>query len=212
MGAMAAPRNLVNLDGVGAGYAGRTVLADVSLGVAAGDRIGVVGRNGDGKSTLLRILAGLLPRAGGDLAFEGGGEEWPDIMSACHYLGDRNAMKPSLTVAENLAFRQAFLGHPFLTVEEALDEVNLPSVLSLPFGYLSTGQRRRVAIAGLLVSYRPVWLLDEPTSGLDLGSERRFTALMQAHLEDGGMIVAATHIPLGLEGAKGLVMGGGAVG
>jgi heme exporter protein A len=188
---------------------GEPVFEGVSFVLEKGECLIVTGENGSGKSTLLRVVAGLLPASAGEARLEGGGEDWSDIMSACHYLGDRNAMKPALTVAENLAFHQQFLGNVFLTVEEALDEVGLPSVAALPFGYLSTGQRRRIAIAALLVSFRPVWLLDEPTAGLDLGSERRFTALMQAHLEDGGIIVAATHVPLGIERAKGLVMGGG---
>ena len=188
---------------------GDPVFDGVSFALGNGACLIVTGENGSGKSTLLRIVAGLLPPSHGVVRLEDGGEEWPDVMSACHYLGDRNAMKPALTVAENLLFRQQFLGHPFLTVEEALDEVGLPSVAALPFGYLSTGQRRRIAIASLLVSHRPVWLLDEPTAGLDLGSERRFSALMQAHIEDGGIIVAATHVPLGIEGAKELVMEGG---
>jgi heme exporter protein A len=188
---------------------GEPVFDGVSFSLEKGECLIVTGENGSGKSTLLRVVAGLLPASAGEARLEGGGEDWSDIMSACHYLGDRNAMKPALTVAENLAFHQQFLGNVFLTVEEALDEVGLPSVAALPFGYLSTGQRRRIAIAALLVSFRPVWLLDEPTAGLDLGSERRFTALIQAHLEDGGIIVAATHVPLGIERAKGLVMGGG---
>ena len=134
-------------------------------------------------------------------------DEFSNLQSAAHYLGEKNAMKAAMTVAENLAFRQKFLGHPFHTVDEALDAIDLPTVANLPFGYLSTGQRRRVAIAGLLVSYRPVWLLDEPTAGLDLGSERRFADLMRGHLEDGGIIIAATHAPLDIEGAKELEMG-----
>ena len=77
----------------------------------------------------------------------------------------------------------------------------------LPFGYLSTGQRRRAALAKLLVSHRPLWLLDEPTAGLDKASEGRFAGLMAKHLEDGGILVAATHLPLGLDGAKELRMG-----
>ena len=85
--------------------------------------------------------------------------------------------------------------------------VGLPGIGHLPFGYLSTGQKRRVSIAKLLVSYRPVWLLDEPTAGLDAASERQFAALMRTHIEDGGIILAATHLPLGLEGVRELRMG-----
>lgn len=76
----------------------------------------------------------------------------------------------------------------------------------LPFGYLSTGQKRRVSIARLLVSHRPLWIVDEPTAGLDKASEARFAELMRGHMRDGGMIVAATHIPLGLEGVSALDM------
>ncbi len=92
-------------------------------------------------------------------------------------------------------------------VEEALETVGLGGIGHLPFGYLSTGQRRRAAIAKLLVSHRPLWLLDEPTAGLDKASEGRFAGLMAKHLEDGGILVAATHLPLGLDGAKELRMG-----
>ncbi len=186
---------------------GEPVFERISFDLSAGDSLVVVGENGSGKSTLLRVLAGLLPPAAGSVDLSGGGEEWPDLMSAAHYLGEKNAMKPALSVRENLSFRQTFLGHAFHSVDEALEAVGLPAVADLPFGYLSTGQRRRVAIAGLLVSFRPVWLLDEPTAGLDLGSERRFAQLLAAHLEDDGIIIAATHTPLGLEHARQLVMG-----
>ena len=208
---------------------GEEIFSGVSFSLDAGQCLIVTGENGAGKSTLLRIVAGLLPPAAGRILFDagagsspvatgegdhakhgGGGADHLDfatLTDAAHYLGEKNAMKAAMTVAENLAFRQKFLGHPFHTVEEALDAIDLPTVASLPFGYLSTGQRRRVAIAGLLISYRPVWLLDEPTAGLDLGSERRFADLMRGHLEDGGIIIAATHAPLGIEGAKELEMG-----
>ena len=93
-----------------------------------------------------------------------------------------------------------------LAVEAALETVGLGAIGHLPYGYLSTGQRRRAAIARLLVSRRPVWLLDEPTAGLDAESERQFAALMETHLAGGGIIVAATHLPLGMEGATELRM------
>jgi len=116
-------------------------------------------------------------------------------------------MKTALTVSENLSFWQAFFGRPHLSVMEALETVGLETIGHLPFGYLSTGQRRRVSIAKLMVSRRPVWLLDEPTSGLDRRSEAHFSELMRAYLADGGIIVAATHLPLGLEGVQELRMG-----
>ena len=153
----------------------------------------------------MRVIAGLLPVAGGRLDFEGD-DEFPDLASAIHYLGHLNGMKTALTVDENLRFWQAFSGPAHMPVGEALEMVGLGDIGHLPFAYLSTGQKRRAAIAKLLVSYRPVWLLDEPTAGLDKASEAQFAALMGAHCEDGGIIVAATHLPLGLEGAKVLEM------
>ncbi len=197
-------------DTLGAERGGEPVFSGISFDLGEGEGLVVTGPNGSGKSTLLRVVAGLLPPAEGTIRLEGGGEEWPAAEAACHYLGHQNAMKTALTVEENLRFWQAFCGAPHLDVAEALDMVGLPGVASLPFGYLSTGQKRRVSIAKLLVGYRPVWLLDEPTAGLDAASERQFAALMGAHLEDGGIIVAATHIPLGLEGVKGLRLEGAA--
>jgi heme exporter protein A len=187
---------------------GEPVFAGVDFSLAQSEALTVTGPNGAGKSTLLRIIAGLLPAAGGRVTLEGGGEEWPDAEGAAHYLGHQNAMKTALTVEENLAFWRDFLGEPHMEPGEALATVELGDIGHLPFGYLSTGQKRRAAIARLLVSYRPVWLLDEPTAGLDAASERQFSALMRAHLEDGGIIIAATHVKLGLEGAE-LRMGEG---
>lgn len=186
---------------------GEPVFRGISLSLAAGEALVVTGENGSGKSTLLRLLAGLLRPAAGRVALEGGGEAWPTPAAASHLLGHDNAMKPALTVAENLDHWRRFLGEPRLAVAEALGAVGLPELGGLPFGYLSTGQRRRAAIARLLVSRRPIWLLDEPTAGLDARSERIFAALAHAHLGDGGIVVAATHVALGLGAAKELRMG-----
>jgi len=185
---------------------GETVFADISFTLADGEALIVTGANGSGKSTLLRVLAGLLPVAGGTASLQGGGEEWPNIGAACHYLGHSNAMKTALTVDENLRFWRDFLGHPHLTPDEALEMVGLPDIGHLPFGYLSTGQKRRVSIARMLVSHRPVWLVDEPTAGLDRASEKGFEDLMRLHMEDGGIVVAATHLPLDLPTAQLLEM------
>ncbi len=120
------------------------------------------------------------------MRLEGGGEDFPSIASACHYLGHQNAMKTALSVAENLRFWRDFAGAGLLSVEEALETVGLGGIGHLPFGYLSTGQRRRAAIAKLLVSHRPLWLLDEPTAGLDKASEARFAGLMTEHCRKAG--------------------------
>jgi len=194
-------------DDLGGKRGGETIFSGVSFTLAKGEGLIVTGPNGVGKSTLLRIIAGLLPVAAGAIRVDGGGADRPGVASACHYLGHENGMKPALTVSENLAFWQDFLGEARLSVIEALEMVGLDSIGHLPFGYLSTGQRRRIAIARLLVSHRPVWLLDEPTSGLDKASERQFISLMRAHLANEGIIIAATHLPLGLDGVKELRMG-----
>jgi heme exporter protein A len=186
---------------------GEPVFAGMSFEIGNGRAAMVTGPNGSGKSTLLRIVAGLLPAAAGEIMLRDGDGRPCEIADKVHYLGHQNALKPVLSVTENLSFWQDFLGEPHLAVQEALEMVGLETVGGLPFGYLSTGQRRRVAIARLLVSWRPVWLLDEPTAGLDAASERQFAALMRAHLEDDGIIVAATHLPLGLDGAVEVRMG-----
>ncbi|MEM9734104.1 MAG: heme ABC exporter ATP-binding protein CcmA [Pseudomonadota bacterium] len=185
------------------------IIEDLSLSVTRGRAIVLRGANGAGKSTLLRALAGLLPLAGGTLTHHDHTGEFADIPleHLCHYLGTDNAMKPAMTVAENLTFWRGFDGRPHLHVDEALDMVGLDGLQAVPFAHLSTGQRRRIAICRLLVSYRPVWLLDEPTSGLDAASERQFNDLMAAHLEDDGLIIAATHVPLDLADAQTVVIG-----
>jgi heme exporter protein A len=185
---------------------GEEVFAGVGFTIDAGTALLVTGENGSGKSTLLRVVAGLLDPSAGSVALEGH-EAASDLASACHYLGHANAMKAALTVTENLVFWQDFLGDPELDPAEALDMVGLGDIGHLPFGYLSTGQRRRASIARLLVSARPVWLLDEPTAGLDRASERRFAGLMRGHLDAGGIILAATHMPIGLDDAAELRLG-----
>jgi len=196
----------LNADDLSGSRGGQMIFSGVDFHLAAGQGLVVTGPNGSGKSTLLRILAGLLAPSAGTVRLEGGGAD-ATMRDSSHYLGHENAMKTALTVAENLDFWRSFLGAHRLAIEDALEAVGLAGMGGLPFGYLSTGQRRRAAIARLLVSHRPIWLLDEPTSGLDLNSEHMFRGLMQDHLSQGGIVVAATHIALGLEGAGELHMG-----
>ena len=186
---------------------GQPVFSGIGFSLGEGDALVVTGPNGAGKSSLLRVVAGLLPATGGSVRLEGGGEAFPTIASAAHYLGHLNAMKPALTLQENLSFWRDFCGDADVSVEAALETVGLGAIGDLPYGYLSTGQKRRAAIARLLVSRRPIWLVDEPTAGLDAESARRFSALLADHLGGGGMILAATHLPLGIDRAAELRMG-----
>jgi heme exporter protein A len=188
---------------------GRRVLDGIDLTLAAGDALLLTGPNGVGKSTLIRALFGLVQPVAGDVRVRGDGiPDDAELAPYCHYLGHRDAVKPALSVAENLAFWRDFLGdRGGATVDLALDAVDLADLADLPAAWLSAGQRRRLSIARLLVSPRPVWLLDEPTAALDRESEARFVALMGAHLAAGGALVAATHLPIALAGARGLRLG-----
>ena len=180
---------------------GRDVFDGISFSVTNGEGLIVAGRNGAGKSSLLRMVAGLLRIAGGRLALEGGDSELT-IGEQAHYLGHQDALKPSLSVGENLRFWSGFFGVSSANIGSALTAVGLDSLADLPAAYLSAGQRRRLSIARLLAVKRPIWLLDEPTSALDAAAQERLREFMRAHLAGGGLILAATHGPIGLDGAR----------
>jgi heme exporter protein A len=192
---------------------------EISFSLGSGESMLLTGKNGSGKSTLLRVVAGFLRPDAGTVRWEPATASGEMIRpaEACHYLGHRNAMKAELSVSENLSFWKSFFGTfegapaeiaAGLSVEEAADAVGLSGIIHLPFGYLSAGQQRRMAFAKLLVSWRPVWILDEPTAALDVGAEAVFTGLIKQHLSGGGIVLAATHQPLGLDDAKELKMTG----
>jgi heme exporter protein A len=185
---------------------GREVFAGLNFSADSGEALVVTGHNGAGKTTLLRLIAGLLEPAQGEIELSGGAAD-ASLPEQAHYLGHRDALKPALTVLENLQFWYAFLGGRDAPAASALDPVGLGGLAGLPAGYLSAGQRRRLSVARLLAAPRPVWLLDEPTAALDSAGQQRLLGLMQAHLAGGGIIVAATHGPLGLTGAKELRLG-----
>ena len=185
---------------------GRVVFARLNFSVTDGEALLITGRNGAGKSSLLRVIAGLVRLAEGKLSLEGGDPE-AAIGEQVHYLGHQDALKPALSVAENLQFWAAYLGNAAGDIEPALEAVALKPLAELPAAYLSAGQRRRLSIARLIAVKRPIWLLDEPTSALDVASQERLTELMRDHLASGGMIVAATHGPIGLEAPREMRIG-----
>jgi heme exporter protein A len=197
---------------------GREVFSGLDFATSAGRALAVTGRNGSGKTSLLRLIGGLLTPADGSIALEGGDAELA-LGEQAHYLGHRDALKPALSVAENLAFWRDYLGgetsggnrglKASAGLNESLAAVGLDHTADLPAAYLSAGQRRRLSLARLIAVRRPLWLLDEPTAALDAAGQGLFAGLMRDHLARGGIIVAATHGPLGIE-AQELRIGGAA--
>jgi heme exporter protein A len=174
---------------------GRAIIADLSFTVEPGSSLLVLGPNGAGKTTLLRTLAGLMPASAGRLWLEGGhAEESPGEL--CHYLGHLNAIKSSLTVEENARFWQRYLGGSG-PVDAALASFGLVALKDIPAAYLSAGQKRRLALTRLLLATRAIWLLDEPAAALDQAAQAALTTAVTARLAGGGLVIAATHQPLG---------------
>jgi heme exporter protein A len=185
----------------------KAIFSGIGFSVGAGEALLLLGPNGAGKSSLLRIIAGLLRPLAGQIVLEGGDHD-RTIAEQAHYLGHQDALKPSLSLVENLGFWTQFLGaEPGLEPLKALEAVGLTELADLPAGYLSAGQRRRLSLARLICARRPLWLLDEPSSALDTNGQERLSSLMHAHLGAAGIILAATHAPLGLAQAQELRLG-----
>ncbi|MEA2985472.1 MAG: heme exporter protein [Alphaproteobacteria bacterium] len=185
---------------------GRELFSGLSFSLAAGEALVVTGRNGSGKSSLLRLIGGLLRADGGRISLKGGNTE-ASIGEQAHYLGHQDALKPSLTVQENLRFWSAYLGPAENPSERALERLGLGELADLPAAYLSAGQRRRLSLARLITVHRPLWLLDEPASPLDAEGQVRLADLMHLHLTRGGLILAAAHGSIGLAATQELKLG-----
>jgi len=184
----------------------REVFRDVSFTVGSGEALLVTGPNGAGKSSLLRLVAGLLRPAGGRIDIEGG-ELDLTLGEQALYLGHLDALKPALLVRENLAFWARFLGNGAVEQEPALAAVGLSGLAHVPATYLSAGQRRRLALARLISVNRAIWLLDEPTAALDASGQEMLAGLLRTHVSNGGIVLAATHGPIGLGKTMELCLG-----
>ena len=182
---------------------GRSVFSGLSFELAAGELLAVTGANGVGKSTLLRIVAGLLAPSAGRVSLEPATAD--SLASELHYLGHLDGLKTTLTVRRNLEFWRALWAGK--AVELALEAVGLGNLADLPVGLLSAGQRRRLAIARLLIDERALWLLDEPATSLDAAGEQMLGRLIAAHLAAGGMAMVATHRELPLAATATLTLG-----
>lgn len=192
---------MLEADGLAAIRGERLVFADIGFRLEPGAALLLTGPNGAGKSTLLRVLAGLVRAEAGRLCWDGA-EVLVDragLAGRLAYVGHQDAIKPGLTVAENL--RVWGIG-----VTPALAAVGLAALAGLPARMLSAGQRRRLALARLALAPRALWLLDEPTLGLDRASVERLATLLVGHRAAGGMVIAATHLPLPLPDARTLAL------
>jgi heme exporter protein A len=177
---------------------GRLLFEGLSFTVDAGGAALLTGANGAGKTSLLLIVAGLLRSEAGEARLEGPAGAVESLAEAAHLVGHRDGLKSQLTVAENLGFVQALFDAPRQPLGPALDAVGLAHLADTPVAYLSAGQRKRAALARLLVAPRPLWLLDEPATALDAAARAMLATLMGEHLARGGMILAATHEPIGI--------------
>ena len=184
----------------------RLIFSGIAFDLDAGEVLVVTGANGSGKTSLLRIVCGLLEAAAGEIRWNGSSARalGDDFFAELAYLGHHNGLKDDLSATENM---QVWAGVSGITVDraaarQALARMGLAGREDLPVRWLSQGQKRRAAIARLLVAERPLWVLDEPFAGLDRASTVTVEALLQEHLAEGGMAILTTHQDLGAVAAS----------
>lgn len=185
---------------------GRRLFTGLTLDLRTGEAAALTGRNGAGKTSLLRAIAGLVPAEVGEIGF-GGLDPAEARADHIHFAGHQDGLKPARTARDELAFWTRWAGGTQTSMASAAETLELSPLLDLEVRRLSAGQRRRVSLARLLAAPRGLWLLDEPLSPLDADWRARFGAIMADHLAGGGMIVAAVHDPLPLP-AKALEISG----
>ncbi|PHS23219.1 MAG: heme ABC exporter ATP-binding protein CcmA [Robiginitomaculum sp.] len=179
---------------LGCDRADNPVFRGVSFKLDPGEALVLRGDNGAGKTSLLRLVAGLLPLAEGVLQIKPEGADWQNTSASGHiaWQGHEDAHKQALSVSENLAF-WARIHNRKTNIENTLERVGIAKLYSFQVGRLSAGQKRRLALARLLVQDQPLWLMDEPTAALDGKAAALCEALVADHLQAGGIALIATH-------------------
>ncbi len=190
--------------GLGAARGGKRLFSGLEFRLAPGAALVLTGPNGSGKSSLLRLMAGFGKPVAGHFA-------WDDIAVAedaeahrarLHYVGHQDGLKPALTVAETLEFWAALAGAALKDPVPALAPLGLAPLAQTPCRFLSSGQRRRLALSRLALRSVPLWLLDEPAVGLDAAALEALGALIARHRADGGLVVLSTHQGIPLDSAE----------
>lgn len=203
------PEIALQIEGLACRRGGRRVFDRLSFGLGEGELLALTGRNGSGKTTLLRALAGLVRPDAGTVRWKGADtaddpEAWRGRLA---WLGHLDGLKGDLSVAENLLVAQRLRGGAPDHLDGALVAFDLGALAARPVRTLSAGQRRRTALARVVLSAAPLWLLDEPLNALDAPAQQAFRDALQKHLAAGGLAIAATHAELGVERARTLELG-----
>ena len=189
----------LDIENLSVGRGDRVLFRKFNLGLVAGEAMALTGRNGAGKTSLLRAIAGLIRPLSGEIRFRAENGELPpeDARSRdLHMVGHQDGLKAGRTAWDELKFQVAWTGGGPGAAEAACERLDLMRLRGLEVRKLSAGQRRRVALARLIASPRRLWLLDEPLAPLDAERRTTFGAVMREHLDGGGMILAAVHDPL----------------
>jgi heme exporter protein A len=190
--------------GLGLWRGDRCLCRDLEFRLGSGEALQLLGPNGAGKTSLIRVLTGLGRLDEGEVRWNGASiGSAPDFLPSTLYLAHANGLKAHLSSVDNLVFYQSITKQSSeLTAHEALDLLGIGDLADQACSQLSMGQRRRVALARLLLSQARLWFLDEPLTSLDADGAQRVAGLVHSHLQQGGMAVFATHQPLPHAGLK----------
>ena len=184
------------------------MFAGLDFSIRAGEAVVLRGPNGSGKTTLLRLMAGLTPASAGKLAWNGAKiDDFEAFPANLRFIGHLDAVKPALTVAENLEFWRNLWASPVADVKQAAQKLGLGPLSEFPARLLSAGQRHRLSLARLLVAPAPLWLLDEPGNALDEASLHALAGIISDHRARGGMVVIASHAATVIEHGAALDLG-----